>query len=126
MPPGELAIYRGTTVEAADGYIGTIDEFLIDSAAGHITHLVLQKGHVWGKKDLLVPVAAIDRLNGVTIYLKLSKAELAGLHSIAVQRDQHQEEEVDLMVWSFSGVETAKQGLEALKKTSPRAGNQAA
>ena len=116
VPPGELAVYRGTTVEAADGYIGTVGEFLIDPAAGHITHLILQKGHVWDKKDLLVPVAAIDRLNGVAIYLKLSKAELAGLHSIAVQRDQHQEEDVDLMVWSFSGVDTAKQGLDALKK----------
>ncbi len=120
MPPGELAVYRGTTVEAADGYIGTVGEFLIEPASGHITHLTLQKGHAWGKKELMVPVAAIDRVDGVTVYLKLSKAELAGLHSIAVQRDHHQEEDVDLMVWSFSGAGTAAARARCAKKAGQR------
>jgi uncharacterized membrane protein len=116
VPPGELAVHRGTTVEATDGYIGTVGEFLIDPENGHITHMVLQKGHAWGKKEMTVPVAAIDRVDGVTVYLKLSKAELAALPSIALKRSRDQEEDIDLMVWSFAGAGTAAQGLDVLKK----------
>jgi len=116
VPPGELAVHRGTTVEASDGYIGTVGEFLIDPDNGHITHMVLQKGHAWGKKDMTVPIAVIDRVDEVTVYLKLSKAELVALPSIALKRDRHEDQDIDLMVWSFAGVDTAGQGLDALKK----------
>lgn len=116
VPPGELAVHRGTTVEAADGTIGTVGEFLIDPESGHITHLVLQKGHAWGKKEMTVPVGAIDQVDGSTVTLKLSKAELADLPSIALKRDRHEKEDVDLMVYSFAGAGTAVQGLDALKK----------
>ena len=116
VPPGELAVHRGTTVEASDGYIGTVGEFLVDPDTSHITHMVLQKGHAWGKKEMTIPVAAIDRVDGVTVYLKLSKAELAALPSIALKRDRHEDQDIDLMVWSFAGVDTAGQGLDELKK----------
>ena len=116
VPPGELAIHRGTTVEAADGYVGTVDEFVIDPESSHITHFVLQKGHIWGKKEMTVPVGAIDRAEESIVHLKLTKAELAALPSIALKRDHHGQEEIDLMVWSFTGANTAEKGLQALKK----------
>ena len=115
VPPGELAVHRGTTVEATDGYVGTVGEFVIDPDSGHITHLVLQKGHMWGKKEMTVPVGAIEQVDGITVYLKLSKAELATLPSIALKRDRYEKEDVDLMVWAFAGTGTAVQGMEALK-----------
>ena len=48
VPPGELAIRRGTRVEATDGRVGQVDEFMVDSANDHITHLILREGHLWG------------------------------------------------------------------------------
>ncbi len=116
VPPGELAVHRGTTVEAADGYVGTVDEFVIDPNSNHITHFVLQKGHIWGKKEMTVPVGAIDQVDESAVYLKLTKAELAELPSIALKRGHRDKEDIDLMVWSFSGAHTAEKGLQAVKK----------
>jgi uncharacterized membrane protein len=65
---------------------------------------------------MTVPVGAIDQVDGTTVLLKLSKVELADLPSIALKRDRHEKENVDLMVYSFAGVGTAVQSLDTLKK----------
>jgi hypothetical protein len=46
IPSGELAVQRGTRVEATDGYVGHIDEFVVNPKSGHITHLVMREGHL--------------------------------------------------------------------------------
>jgi hypothetical protein len=50
IPPGELAVYRGARVEATDGKAGMLGEFLVNPLTGHISHLILMEGHLWGKK----------------------------------------------------------------------------
>jgi len=86
VPPGELAVRRGSHVQAKDGAAGRVDEFLVDRETGHITHLVLREGHLWGQKDVLVPVSAIGQIDEDEVYLILSKAEVANLPKIPVQR----------------------------------------
>jgi sporulation protein YlmC with PRC-barrel domain len=82
IPPGELAVRRGTQVEAIDGHVGQVDEFLVDSASDHITHLVLREGHLWGQKDVTIPLAAIDRIEEDTVYLKIDKRRIEELPSL--------------------------------------------
>ena len=67
IPPGELTIRRGARVEATDGHVGRVDEFLVDPANGHITHLVLREGHLWGQKDVTIPVSQIERIEEDTV-----------------------------------------------------------
>jgi sporulation protein YlmC with PRC-barrel domain len=55
IPEGEVSFHRSTELEATDGHIGQVEKFIIEPESGQITHLVLQKGHLWGKKDVLVP-----------------------------------------------------------------------
>jgi sporulation protein YlmC with PRC-barrel domain len=86
IPPGELAVHHGARVEASDGHVGKVDEFLVDTPSGNITHLVLQEGHLWGKKDVSVPVSKIDRIEEDTVYLKLSKKEIAKLPAIPIRK----------------------------------------
>jgi sporulation protein YlmC with PRC-barrel domain len=86
IPPGELAVHRGTEVEAVDGYVGKVDEFLIDPLTGQITHLVLRKGHLWGERDITIPVAQIDRVATEAVYLKLDKNAVNDLPGITVHR----------------------------------------
>jgi sporulation protein YlmC with PRC-barrel domain len=84
VPEGELAVQRGAQVEATDGHVGRVDEFLIDPASERITHLVLQEGHLWGKKDINIPVSEIDRIEENTVHLKIDKRAIEALPAISV------------------------------------------
>jgi hypothetical protein len=86
IPPGELAVRRGSPVEACDGYVGTVDEFIVEPKQFHITHLVLRKGHLWDPRDITIPVQQIDRIAERTVYLKLDKAQIGALPAIKVKR----------------------------------------
>jgi sporulation protein YlmC with PRC-barrel domain len=86
VPAGELAIDRGSRVVATDGFIGHVDEFIIDPVNKQITYLVLREGHLWGQKEVTLPVTEIDRIEDDTIYLKLSKAEVEKLPKMPIHR----------------------------------------
>ena len=86
IPPNELGVRRGARVEAVDGHVGVVDEFLVDPANGHITHLVMREGHLWGKKDVTIPVSEIDRIEENTVYLELDKHSIEALPAIPVRR----------------------------------------
>jgi sporulation protein YlmC with PRC-barrel domain len=86
IPPDELAVRRGAHVEAADGHVGQVDEFLVDPRDGHITHLVMREGHLWGQKDVSIPVSAIDHIEEDTVHLKLSRSEIKALPAIPIRQ----------------------------------------
>ncbi len=86
IPAGEVALLRGTPVHATDGLIGRLDELMIDRKDGSITHLVLREGHLWGPKDISIPVAQIEKLNPEVIYLKLAKKDVEQLPEIRIRR----------------------------------------
>jgi sporulation protein YlmC with PRC-barrel domain len=85
IPADELTIRRGARVEATDGHIGRVDEFLINPGNDHITHLVMREGHLWGQKDVTIPVSQIDHYKDNTVYLKLNKQVIDKLSSIPVR-----------------------------------------
>ena len=77
IPTGEMAVRKGAWVEATDGHIGRVEEFLVDPSDRHITHLVLEKGHLWHKKVLTLPLSEILYMNEDYIYLKLNKQAIS-------------------------------------------------
>ncbi len=86
IPPGELAVHRGTRVEAKDGYIGKVDEFVVNPKNGLITHLVMREGHPWGKKDVIIPLSAMGKTLDGTMFLKLNKRQIESLPTFPVHR----------------------------------------
>jgi sporulation protein YlmC with PRC-barrel domain len=86
VPPGELAVRRGAQVEATDGHVGRVDEFLVDPGDEHITHLIMRKGHLWGQKDVSIPISTIKHIEEDTVYLTLSKNEVGALPAIPIRR----------------------------------------
>jgi sporulation protein YlmC with PRC-barrel domain len=86
IPVNELAIRRGASVEATDGRVGRVDEFLINPDKDLITHLMLREGHLWGQKDVTIPVNQIDHYLENTVYLKLDKHEIEALPAIPIRR----------------------------------------
>jgi sporulation protein YlmC with PRC-barrel domain len=86
IPPGELAVRRGTRVEATDGFVGKVDEFLVNPETGHITHLVMREGHLWGQKDVTIPLSAMGETQDDTVFLKLDKHQIESLPTVPVHR----------------------------------------
>ena len=88
-PPGELAIRRGLPVVAVDGTVGRVDDFLIDPQNQSITHLILLEGHLWGKKEVTIPVDQIKDIDEEAVHLKLSKAEVGALPTVPLRERYH-------------------------------------
>jgi sporulation protein YlmC with PRC-barrel domain len=86
IPPGELAVRRGTRVEATDGFVGKVDEFIVNPKNGHITHLVMREGHLWGKKDVIIPLSAMGDTHKDTVFLKLDKHQIESLPTFLLHR----------------------------------------
>jgi sporulation protein YlmC with PRC-barrel domain len=83
LPPGEIGVRRGETVHASDGEIGKVEGLVIDSAHGHVTHLLLQEGHLWGRKEVALPIDAVEKIDdGITV--KLTKHEIEALPAVGV------------------------------------------
>lgn len=89
IPPGELSARRGTRVEATDGLIGKVDEFVVNPQSGHITHLVMREGHLWGKKDVMIPVSALSPMGKThedIVFLNLNKHQVEALPTVPLHR----------------------------------------
>lgn len=88
IPEGEMAVYRGTPVYATDGYIGRVEEFVMDPDSDNITHLVVREGHLWGRRDLSIGVSQIAAIEDSTVRLKLDKEAVAKLPEVPVSRSK--------------------------------------
>jgi hypothetical protein len=80
----ELCVRRGARVEASDGSIGRVEEFLVNPINNLITHLVLREGPVWEPKGITVPISEIDRIEEETVFLKIDKNSVRTLPAVPV------------------------------------------
>ena len=85
IPLGEVEVRRGDPVEATDGHIGHIQGLVVDPGDHHVTHVLLQEGHLWGRKDVAIPIKAVSRV-GDTIRLNISKHEVQDLPPVDFAR----------------------------------------
>jgi len=86
IPPGDLAVARGMRVEAKDGLVGQVDEFVVNPENGKITHLVMRKGHLWGQKDVIIPLLEVEKIQGGVVSLKLDKQQVEQLPAFGLHR----------------------------------------
>ncbi|MGH3198181.1 MAG: hypothetical protein ACRDOH_19310 [Streptosporangiaceae bacterium] len=78
VPLGEADVDRGERVHALDGEIGRVQGFLADPGDHRVTHVLLQEGHLWGRKEVAIPVSAVTKVeNG--IWLNLTKKQVQDL-----------------------------------------------
>lgn len=81
VPEGEVEVRRGEHVQASDGEIGRIRGFVVDPADHRLTHVLLDEGHLWGKKTVAIPISAVKDVN-LGLRLNLTKAEVGDLPEI--------------------------------------------
>lgn len=87
IPKGEVEIQRASAVITSDGHdAGHVDGFVIDSDTQAITHVVLEHGHLWGRRDVTIPIGAVSSVELDRIRLSLTKDEVAALPSVRVRR----------------------------------------
>ncbi len=83
VPLGEVAIHRGDPVHATDGTIGQVQGLVMDRASRHVSHVLLQEGHLWGKKEVAIPIAAVADVDA-GIRLQISKQEVQDLPPVDI------------------------------------------
>jgi hypothetical protein len=62
-----------------------VDGFLVDRDE-HITHLVLERGHLWGRRDVTIPIGAVAKVETDDVTLSLTKDWVGSLPEVAVRR----------------------------------------
>jgi sporulation protein YlmC with PRC-barrel domain len=76
VPLGETEVERGEHVHAVDGEIGQVEGFLVDPDSKQVTHVLLKEGHLWGRKEVAIPVSAITGIDdGVRLNITKKQVE---------------------------------------------------
>jgi hypothetical protein len=78
VPLGEADVSRGEPVHALDGAIGRVEGLRVDPGDHRVTHVLLQEGHLRGRRDVVIPASAVTKVeNG--IWLNLTKEQVENL-----------------------------------------------
>jgi sporulation protein YlmC with PRC-barrel domain len=83
VPLGEVSIRRHEPVRATDGDIGHIQGLVIDPGNHHVTHVLLQEGHLWGRKEVAIPIGAVSRVE-TGIQVSFTKQQIGDLPVVDV------------------------------------------
>jgi sporulation protein YlmC with PRC-barrel domain len=83
VPLGEVAVRRGERVHATDGDIGQVEGLIIDPRNQHVTHVLLQEGHLWGRKEVAIPISAVTGVQD-GIRLNVTKREVQDLPPVDI------------------------------------------
>jgi sporulation protein YlmC with PRC-barrel domain len=78
VPLGEVEVQRGESVHALDGEIGKVKGFLVDPDDNRVTHVLLQEGHLWGRKEVSIPISAVTGVDA-GIRLNITKKQVEDL-----------------------------------------------
>lgn len=71
---------------ATDGDIGQVEGLVIDPRNHQVTHVLLKEGHLWGRKDVAIPLAAVKEADDEGIHLSITKQEVGDLPPVDVDR----------------------------------------
>jgi sporulation protein YlmC with PRC-barrel domain len=86
LPVGEVAVQRDDEVHATDGRIGHVEGLVVDSHNLHATHLLLKEGHLFGRKEVAVPIGDVTSVGDGYIRLSISKQAVNDLPAVDFHR----------------------------------------
>jgi sporulation protein YlmC with PRC-barrel domain len=84
IPLDAVEVVRGDAVHALDGLIGSVQGLVIDPSDHHVTHVLLQEGHIWGHKQVAIPIGAATRV-GDEIQVGLTKQQVEDLPPVQLR-----------------------------------------
>jgi sporulation protein YlmC with PRC-barrel domain len=81
LPAGHLAVRGDQPVHSTDGEIGKIRAVMVDARSHRATHILLQEGHLWGKREVAIPWDSVTNLDG-GVHLSLTSEAIKELPPI--------------------------------------------
>jgi sporulation protein YlmC with PRC-barrel domain len=84
VPFGEVEVHRELTVCATDGEIGQVQGLVVEPGGHHVTHMLLQEGHMWGRKEVAIPIGAVTKIGTLLIHLSLTKHQVKDLPPVDI------------------------------------------
>jgi len=86
IPKGEVEVRRSSSVISTDGHhLGDVEAFILDEEE-QVTHIVLERGHLWGQRDVTIPIGAVTKVETDVVTVGLSKDEVGALPTVRVRR----------------------------------------
>jgi sporulation protein YlmC with PRC-barrel domain len=82
IPGGKDEVGPGDPVLAVDGEIGRVQGFIVNPDDDKVTHVLLQEGHLWGRKEVAIPISAVIRVDE-GIVLNLTMEQVGDLPPVA-------------------------------------------
>jgi uncharacterized protein YrrD len=78
-------VVKGYIVEASDGSIGEVADFLISGRSWVLREMVVESGHWYSGKGIQIPTEKISRIsyNESTVYVDSTKAAIMGAAQVA-------------------------------------------
>jgi hypothetical protein len=84
VPLGEVRIRRGGRVHASDGRIGRVRGLVVDADDERVTHILLGEGHLWGHREVAIPIAAVASITAEGVSVLISKHHIKELPPVEV------------------------------------------
>jgi sporulation protein YlmC with PRC-barrel domain len=80
-------IRRSSEVWSSDGtVVGRVEGFVLDDAH-NVTHVVLEHGHLWGRREICIPSSGVKQVNSDWIDLSLTKDQVGALPEVKFRRN---------------------------------------
>jgi sporulation protein YlmC with PRC-barrel domain len=80
-PSGHLAVRGDQPVHSSDGEIGKIRAVMADARSRRVTHILLQEGHLWGKREVAIPWDSVTNVDG-GVHLRLTSEAIKELPTV--------------------------------------------
>jgi hypothetical protein len=57
---------------------------VIDASDNHVTHVLLDEGHLWGQKRVAIPIGAVKEVADDGVWMTLTKDQIRDLPPVDV------------------------------------------
>jgi sporulation protein YlmC with PRC-barrel domain len=84
VPSGGVDIHRELIVCATDDEIGQVQGLVVEPGSYQVTHVLLQKGHMPGRKEVAVPISAVTKIGTMLIHLSLTRHQVKDLPPVNI------------------------------------------
>jgi len=79
IPKDDVELRRSSPVQSCDGRdLGHVEALIVDEQ-DRVTHFVLQHRHLWARRNIKIPVAAIKEMDTDVVTIALTKAQVRAL-----------------------------------------------